>query len=518
MTDDGAKALCRTLVDSDVTVCFANPGTSEMHFVAALDDVPDMRGILCLFEGVATGAADGYARMTQKPAATLLHLGPGLANGLANLHNARRAHSPIVNVVGDHAIDHKALDAPLESDIDALARTVSTDVVRPRLPDDVGPAAAAAVATSIERRGIVTVVLHADTSWSGPASTAQPLTPRPQRRVSDGRIRATREALDHGDRCVIVAGGAALRDAATLADLSRIAAATGARFLAETFPARLHRGAGIAPVERLGYFAEHATEQLAGVSHAVLVDVPEPVAFFAYPDRPGRLLPVDAHVAVLTGTEDDTAAALRALADDLAPNTSPVLAAADRPDAPSGPLNPQTFAAAIAAHLPEHAIVSDEANTAGIFLSGATAGCPPHDWLTLTGGAIGQGLPVAVGAAVACPDRKVIAIEADGSSLYTVQALWTMVREQLDITVVTLTNETYAILNLELDRVGASAGRHARRLLDLTPPSIDLATVAAGLGMPSTAVTTADAFATAFAAAMASRGPRLIDVRLVQDA
>ncbi|MDQ3470016.1 MAG: thiamine pyrophosphate-binding protein, partial [Actinomycetota bacterium] len=173
---NGAQAMIRTLVDCGVTTCFANPGTSEMHFVAALDAVEEMRAVLGLFEGVATGAADGYARMTGTPAATLLHLGPGLGNGLANLHNARRAATPMVNIVGDHALGHARFDAPLQSDIDTVARNVSAWIGRPTSPAELGGATAEAVAAASTPPGqVATLILPADVSWSDGATPAAPL-------------------------------------------------------------------------------------------------------------------------------------------------------------------------------------------------------------------------------------------------------------------------------------------------------------------------------------------------------
>jgi len=182
------------------------------------------------------------------------------------------------------------------------------------------------------------------------------------------------------------------------------------------------------------------------------------------------------------------------------------------PELPSGPLRSDNWASVIGALLPENAIISDEANTSGLLLPYATAASPPHDVLTLTGGAIGQGLPVAIGAAIAAPHRPVVALQADGSALYTISALWTMAREQLDITVVILNNRAYAILQLELKRVGASvAGPKAQSLLDLSNPDIDFVAIAEGFGVPATRATTAEELAAQFSAAIAAPGPHLID-------
>jgi acetolactate synthase-1/2/3 large subunit len=515
---NGAQALIRTLAACGVEACFANPGTSEMHFVAALDAVPEMRGVLCLFEGTATGAADGYGRMTGRPAAALLHLGPGLGNGLANLHNARRARTPVIAVVGDHATYHKRLDAPLESDIDSLARPVSVWVRRSLRTADVAMDAADAVAAaSAPPGGVATLILPADVSWTEGGEPAPPLPPRQPHPVSGEATSSAAKALRSGEPCVILLGGTGMRRAA-LEAASRIAVATGARLLAETFPARHERGAGIPAVDRLAYLAEFAAGQLAGTQHLILAGARSPVAFFAYPGKPGSLVPAGCRVHVLAEPGEDVAGALASLADLVAAAAAPALqptgapGGLGAPGVPGGELTAQTAAAIIGALLPEDAIVCDEAATSSIFLPAATAGAPPHDWLTLTGGAIGQGLPLAAGAAIACPQRPVIALEADGSAMYTISALWTHAREQLDITTVIFANRSYAILAMELDRVGAVAsGEAARSLLSLSRPALDFTALAAGMGVPASRAGTAQEFADQFRRALAEPGPHLIE-------
>jgi acetolactate synthase-1/2/3 large subunit len=509
---NGAQALIRTLTGCGVDVCYSNPGTSEMHFVAALDDVPEMRGVLCLFEGVATGAADGHGRMTGYPAATLLHLGPGLANGLANLHNARRAATPLLTVVGDHATYHKRLDAPLESDIDALAGSVSAWVRRSARSADVALDAAEGVAAALDPPGgVATLILPADVSWSEPAEPAAALPARAPAAVPGDVVGAAAAALRSGEPCVILLGGAATRRAG-LEAASRIAQATGARLLCETFPARMERGAGIPAVDRLAYLAEFATAQLASPRHLILAGARAPVSFFAYPGQPSSLTNDDTQVHRLADGRDDVAAALAALADLVAPDAKPAPAEPTRPGLPDGDLTGDKAAAVIGALLPEGAIVSDEANTSGLWLPGATAGAPPHDWLTLTGGAIGQGLPVATGAAVACPGRPVLALEADGSAMYTLSALWTQAREGLNVTTVIFNNNSYAVLRMELQRVGAQAsGDAAKSLLDLSRPDLDFVSLAAGMGVPASRAATAEDLAAQLGRALAEPGPHLIE-------
>jgi acetolactate synthase-1/2/3 large subunit len=510
----GARAILDTLVAGGVDVCFTNPGTSEMHLVAGMEAVPRMRGILCLFEGVATGAADGYGRMAGRPASTLLHLGPGLGNGLANLHNARRARTPIVNLIGDHATYHKRFDAPLESDIDAVAGTVSTWVRRAATPADAGPDTAAAIAatraTTDRPAGIATLILPADVTWSDGgvlgtvATTAAPV-------VDDDAVDRAARALRGGGTAVLLLGGDTLRRPG-LAAASRIAAATGAQLLAENAPARQERGAGLPAIDRLAYLGEMAAAQLKDASVLILAGARSPVSFFAYPDRPSELVPEGATVYDLGPAP---AAALAQLADAVATDAQPSPAAAWRPELPTGPLNPEKAAAVIGALLPENAVIVDEAITCGPRIVEATAGAPPHDWLALTGGAIGYGMPAAVGAAVACPDRPVLNLEADGSSLYTLQALWTQAQHGLNVTTVLFNNATYAILHMELRRTGAPTGSgRSDALLDL--PGLDFVSLSRGLGVPATRASTADELADQLRAAFAEPGPHLIEAMVMR--
>jgi acetolactate synthase I/II/III large subunit len=511
---NGAQALIRTLVAAGVDVCFANPGTSEMHFVAALDDVPEMRGVLTLFEGVATGAADGYARMAGRPAATLLHLGPGLGNGLANLHNARRGRTPMVNVVGDHARSHKRLDAPLESDIDAVAGTVSGWVRRSLSPADVAADAADAVAAA-GRGTIATLVLPADVSWEDGAEVAEPLVARPAPHVPPSAVEDVAGVLRSGEPAVLFLGGDVVVGEEGQLAAARIAAGTGARLMSETFPPRTTRGAGLPDVTRLPYPPEMAIAALAGTKHLVLAGACAPVHFFGYPDMPGHPVPEDCTVHVLSEPGEDGVAALLALAGLVAPDATPELLEASRPELPTGELTPRTMAAVIGALLPENAIVVDEALTSGVGLNELTSGAPRHDWLALTGGAIGDGLPLAVGAAIACPDRPVIGIQADGSAMYTISALWTYAREQLDVTTIVCDNGSYAILEHELSRVGAPGdGKRAAQLLDLGRPDLDFVSLAAGMGVPASRATTAGELADQLRRALAEPGPHLIDAML----
>lgn len=512
---NGAHALLGTLLANDVNVCFANPGTSEMHFVAALDDTPDMRGILCLFEGVATGAADGYARVTGQPAATLLHLGPGLANGWANLHNARRAHVPLVNIVGDHATYHAALDAPLQSNIAALASALEGSYHRSTSPNTVAGDAAEAIGASFGPPGqVATLVLPADVSWgeltSPPSSWPRVERPRPLP-IDDDLFRDAIDAL-RSTRSVLFVGGTALtKEQLSLAD--RIARATSSKLLMETFPTIMDRGASVANPERLIYVSEFAIAQLSDADTIVLIGSREPVGFFAYPNVPSRLVPDGARIIDLAPAGADTLGALEALANALgaAPHALDV---GERVRAPSGDLTTNSFAAAIGATLPEGVVVADESNTSGLHLFGATRFAPEHQWMTLTGGAIGFGLPIALGAAVGS-NQRVLALESDGSMMYTPQALWTMARENLDVTVVGLSNRSYAVLNFELTRVGAvGEGAASARMLDLDDPTLSLAELARAQGVPAERVDTADDLVRALERSYVTPGPTFIEAVL----
>ncbi|MGW5580370.1 acetolactate synthase large subunit [Micromonospora chokoriensis] len=501
----GAEAIVETLLNNDVRVCFGNPGTSEMHLVAALDSYPLLRPVLCLFEGVATGAADGYARMTGHPAATLLHLGPGLANGLANLHNARRAGSPVLNIVGDHAESHRLLDSPLASDIDAAAQTVSARVIHPSDVTQLGPSIAEAIAC----RGVATVIVPADLSWSDGAAPAG-RRPRTSEREHD-RDPAAVKALLSGESAALLLDGQALTDDGLNA-ADRIAQATGARLFCPTWPARLRRGAGVPAVTPLAYRAENVSDQLGDTRHLLLVGARPPVASFAYPGRDGRLTPPGITIHDLGASVSN----LIALADEIAPAFAARPAERRQLDPVSGPLTADNWTRVVGALLPENAIVCDEAITSGLAsMPGAFAGAPAHDVLGLVGLAIGQGLPLAAGAAIACPDRPVICLEADGSAMYTLSALWTHARENLNVTTIILNNRSYKILRAELDRVGAvNAGAASMSMMDLTRPDLDFVALSAGMGVPATRARTGEELAAQFAAALATPGPHLIDAVL----
>ena len=509
---NGAESLVHTLLASGVDTCFSNPGTSEMHFVAALDRIPGMRCVLGLFEGVVTGAADGYYRMTEKPAATLLHCGPGLANGLANLHNARRARSGVVNVVGDQATYHRPYDAPLTADTEGWARPVSAWVRTATRAATVGADAAVAVQAARTAPGqIATLILPADTAWSegGEAAPALPVPPAPK--VAPGVVAGIARVLRGGEPALLLLGGRALREGA-LASAHRIAAVTGARLMAAGSNARLERGRGRVPVERVPYPIDQAVAALAGIKHLILVGAVDPVGFFAYPGKPGRLAPPDATVHVLTRAEHDHAEALAHLCHELAAPSAPIPESAPPAGPARGAPTPDAIARTVAAVLPEQAIVVDEAVTTGRGFFPATYGAAPHDWLQLCGGAIGEGIPLAVGAAMGAPGRRVVGLQADGSGMYTLQGLWTQARERLDVTTIVFSNRKYAILLGELANVGANPGRTALDMLDIGNPDLDWVRMANGMGVEAARAEDCERLADLLAQSFGQAGPFVIEL------
>jgi acetolactate synthase-1/2/3 large subunit len=514
MSMNGAESLVRTLVAGGVDVSFTNPGTSEMHFVAALDRVEGMRCVLFLFEGGATGAADGYARMADKPASTLLHLGPGLGNGLANLHNAKRARSPVVNIVGEHATYHRQYDAPLTSDIESIARPVSAWVKTCEDSRAVAQEGAAAIAAArAAPGGVATLILPADTAWGEGGEVAAVAAIPERAKASEGAIREAADALRSGAPAVLFLGDRTLRQEGL--DLAaRIATATGARLVAQVSNARIERGAGRQPIDRLPYPVDVAVERLAGVKHLIILGTTPPVAFFAYPEKPSELQPQDCEIKVLAGPEMDQLDALRRLADLVGASREAPALSGQKPDLPKGPLNADTIGLALGALMPEGAIICDESITTGRNFFPATRSAAPHDWLQLSGGSIGLGIPMATGAAIACPDRKVINLQADGSGLYTAQALWTQARENLDVLTLIWANRSYAILKAELANVGANPGRKALDMLTLDHPAIDWVSLARGFGVEARRVEDLDSFLAAFRAGISRRGPFLIEVTL----
>lgn len=509
---NGAESLIRTLVNNKVDVCFANPGTSEMHFVAALDEVSEMRAVLGLFEGVCTGAADAYYRMTNTPACTLLHLGPGMANGIANLHNAWRAKSGMINIIGDHASTHLKYDAPLTTDIVGLAKPFSGWIKSSASAQVISQDTADAINAAQTWPGqIATLILPADTAWTKASTNLVTATPALEPSYNEEAITKAAEILKKNEpTLLLMSGQAVINKGLELA--SCIAQKTGAKLMTNRPTARLQKGAGRAIIDSLAYPVTDALEQLKDYKHIILVGTQQPVAFFGYPDTPSTLAPEGCNLLTLASEEENTVAALEALAGTLNAKQTGDTYTLELPDLPTGELDLSKIIQSVAAELPEQAIIVNEALTS-FWGGGVLAHSKPHDMLQNTGGAIGFGMPSAVGAAVACPDRKVINLQADGSAMYTLQALWTQARENLDITTILYNNRAYNILQGELQKVGASKkGQTADQLLNLDNPTLNFVSMAQGMGVEAARAETMEQFNDYLKASLGKTGPQLIEV------
>lgn len=506
----GAEALVATLADNGVAACFANPGTSEMHLVTALDGEPRIRSVLCLFEGVATGAADGYARVSGTPAMTLLHLGAGYLNAGANIHNAGRANTPMINVIGDHAVPHLQYDAPLTSDIAGLAGPNSRWLKSADKVEETGALASEAFAASYgPKPGPVSLLLPADSAWLEGGVKGDVVSAPGLAAVSAAEIEAAAEAIANAAKPVLIINGTALSEPGLQA-AARLKAA-GVRVLTDTFYAKMRRGAGVFAPERMQYFAEGAMADLEGSDLMILAGTSAPVAFFSYPGKPSLLVPEGCDVIALGDAGSDSAQTLASLADQMSAEDAAPVSPLVVPDAPSGELTAQAVGQSLARHMPENALVSDDGVSNGLMSYLPTQTAQPHDWMMLTGGAIGQGMPLALGAALAAPQRKVICLSGDGAGMYTNQALWSMAREGADVTTIVFVNHSYRILNIELYRTGAgNPGPTAKDMLSIGGPDIDWVQLSTSMGVPAVAATTAEAFDAALADAIAAPGPRLI--------
>lgn len=513
---NGAESLIRTLVGADVTACFANPGTSEIHLVQALDHIPEMRCVLGLFEGVVTGAADGYARMSGKPACTLLHLGPGLGNGLANLHNASRAQVPIVNIVGQHASYHLRYDTPLASDVEGIARPYSKWLRTSTSAASVGNDAADALVAARTAPGqISTLIVPADFAWSENGSIAV-IPSLSQSAMPDTQaVDRTISMLRSGLPTAVLLSGDALYGAGLIA-AGRIASATASKLFAPYPVTRLERGADLPRVERVAYVLEQGIDQFKEFRQIILVGADAPRAYFAYPGKDTSFLPSECRIHTLASAGEDRVNALAAVAEAFpsqiaaSPASQP-----ERPNPPCGEISLSGLAAVVGAILPENVIVIDESMTSGRGMMAATRAAPHHDWLGNTGGSIGIALPLAVGAAIACPDRRVLCLTADGSAMYTLQALWTMAREGLNVTIVVFANNDYSVLKREFSYLGVGQpGQRARDLFEIGRPDLDWVHMAKGMGVPGIHVNSLDEFANALREGFKGEGPKLIEVPL----
>ncbi len=511
---NGAESLVKAAIGSGVEVCFANAGTTELPIVVALGSTPGIRSVLGLFEGVCTGAADGYGRMLDRPAMTLLHLGPGFANGIANLHNARRAYSPVLNVIGEHATWHRDSDPPLAMNIEGLVRTVSgwwrTNRSTQDIPGDIAHAVAEA------RLGQVTSLIVPNDfqlgEFNGPSGEVAPVPFDP---IDPDVIEAAASRLKSRSRIALFLGGRALRRPG-LDSIARIKKVLGCDLFTQSLPGYMERGSGLPAVNRVAYFPEQARTMLSSYEVVLLAGTPEPVTFFGYPGIKSRILADEQERIRLCSDRQDVATALEYLADALSGPTHcmDTLTSAERPGLPTGELTADKACVTLAALQPDDVIIVDEALTSGSAYYPLTASLPPHSLMTLAGGSIGYGIPCALGAAIACPDRPVINLQADGSGLQTVQGLWTQAHEGLNITTLICSNRSYRILQLELARAGIPSSVHESAFLEFKAPPIDWVKIARGFGVPGVSVSTAEDLARQLGRALAEAGPHLIEMLL----
>ncbi len=511
---NGAESLVHTLIKSGVDTCFANPGTSEMHFVAALDRIPGLRCIPGLQENVVTGMADGYGRIKRQPAVTLLHCGPGLANGLANLHNARKARSPIVNVVGDQATYHAPFAPPLTTDTFALANTVSHWVRTSTASAAVGSDGAEAVQVARSGAGqIATLILPSDSSWNDGGVVAEALPVQARAAIDDLLVQRAAQVLRDKSNVLMLLGAEALREDAQR-EVYRIVAKTGCRVMAESINGLHARGRGRLAINRVPYPADVAIAALKDVEHIILVGSRAPVGFFAYPGRPSLHAPANSIAHVLCDAGQNACDALAALAGAINAPRLPIADRGSRPEIPKGTPSSEGFGRMLAAVMPDNAIVVDEAISFGRDFYAGSHRAAPHDWLMVTGGAIGYGMPCSTGAAAAGGGRRVINLQADGSAMYTIQSLWTQAREKLPVTTVILNNGKYQILIGEYAGVGANPGRTAMDMLDLGNPGLDFVRMANGMGVEAARASTLEDCAALMSASFMKDGPFLIDLAI----
>lgn len=507
---NGSECLVGTLINHGVDLLFTNPGTSEVGLLAEIGTSEQIRAVPVLFEGIAAGAADGYFRMTGCPAATMLHVGPGLANAWSALHNAAKARSGVVNIVGQLSEAHLEYESPLKSDLLALATSVS-DVVRYPLSSARVGIDAHAAADAAKRGKVATLVMANDVGWSDGAELATP--PGAQNTDAHGALDpAAMTALKQGPRTLFLLGGLAL-DVGAQRDAAAIASATGCSVMIEWANARCERGGDLPSWARIPYPVDEAVRTLAAYDTIVLCGAAEPIAFFNYRNSPSRLAAPSARVIDLHAEGADVRLALgaarRALASDPARPCHPPASRYTY----GAPKSPDPVSAAIAAALPEDAIIVNEAITSASDLFAASAAAPRHTWLDNLGGSIGFALPAAIGAAIGAPGRRVIALCGDGSTMYSLQGLWTMARENLDITVLVFANRAYKILINELVQASdAHLNDRTFSLLQLDNPAIGWAKLSGSLGVDATRVHSFDQLKAALTLALDTQGPRLIEV------
>ena len=511
---NGAAFIISSAMKAGIDICFANPGTTEMPLVNALDSVPGMRAVLGLFEGVCTGAADGYARMAGKPAMTVLHLGPGFGNGIANLHNARRARSPMLNVVGEHASWHLPFDPLLAMDIEALAGSVSAWCRTAKTQDALADDTRKAISEALNGR-ISTLIVPSDFQLARIADRKIVLPEKEKHPVEEREVEQAVDLLRKGEKCALILGGHALSHRG-LMTAARIQSKIHCDLFYDTFPARLEQGAGYPHMYRIPYLPEMALEVLKPYDTILCIGTRAPVAFFGYAGLPSLFVNDNQKKIVMDRADSAIVDALWMIAQAIHAPEAPdpgFLSSLKRPEMPAGDLDGAKACAILAAIQPENAIVVEEAITNSLTYHSVINGCPKFTLLSLTGGAIGQGPASATGAAIACPDRPVINFQADGSAMYTVQSLWTQARENLNVTTLICSNRSYDILKMEMARSGnLTPGANAKRMTDLS--GINWVKLGESMGVASVSVSTCEGMALALEKALTAAGPHLIELMI----
>ena len=536
---NGAEAILRSLVQNNVDLCLTNPGTTELLFVDAFERVAAMRSVLVLHEGVATGAADGYGRCGPPLACALLHLGPGLSNGSSFLHDARRARTPLVVLVGEHYSWHLPFDPPLASDIESLARPVSIFVQRLDRIDHLACEIRRAVEMAVMRGGPAVVIVPqeiqgAEVGAEEPRACDDPECPvmvegfedetlhRPDPEALARRSSELALRLSGASGVTYLVGSPALSEEA-LRLTTDLAASLGHDVVLESFPSVLRRGESEPVLEKLPYFPDAVRRALASTSVLVLVGARRPLGFFGYEGQPSELIPDGVEVVTLAPFPSNALEELKAYGSAVAALGAgegephypprPTLEDGDRSD---GSIDAWTLAKAIVEAQACGDIVVDEGRTGvGPYFTLANA-APLHRYLGHSGGAIGEGMPLGIGAALADPSATVIVIQADGGGMYAPQALWTMVRERLDVKVVVVSNRAYRILQIELRQGGLPLHDRSKAMTSLSDPIIGWVEIARGFGVPAVQVSTPHELKSALQEARSQRGPFLIDVEVVE--
>ena len=517
---NGAAAFFKSIVDNGIDTIFACPGTSEMQVV---DEVgySNLRVVLCLFENSVTGMADGYARMLDKPALGMVHVTCGLTNALANMHNARIANSRMIIFGGGVHVAHE-VNEPVHSMLQRqpyVAQIAAQCVIEARSPDQLAAAATQALKASNDGAGKIVYVYGPNNAVWGESSFQGKLTSSAEQRqrVSTATISSIADTLKAGKKTAFILDNLALREEG-LEILGRIAEGAGGRLFREWLPSRIAMGAGRVRTETLPYGGAEGRELLSEFDQIVLVGAKIPVCPFSYENQPWVKIPENCNVHTLATADHDILAALEELATQLdLPEKASNRYNRKPGEPPTGPLSGNSIVQSLSILMPADSIVLDEAMLENVMFPLLMDGAAPFDFMAACpGGAIGAGPPVACGAAIACPNRKVILLEGDFSLMQGNTALWSMAQHNLDICVINYNNEGSASLSTELARVRqGEAQPKSIELLRIRKPTIDYAAMAESMGVPASRAETAEEFHLQLTKAMSTKGPHFIDANIL---